>query len=126
MWGPIRARIAKCKMRFSEMAGGSSLCASRLRLGKPPRGVGRRRRHSIPIKNLTLTTQLFFSVGFKQKRILAILPATYPKYCHENRQKGVSKSPASYAQQIGDSMSIVKVTPAELSGDYSYLAENTR
>ena len=26
------------------MAGGSSLCASRLRLGKPPRGVGRRRR----------------------------------------------------------------------------------
>ena len=31
-------------MRFSEMEGGSSLCASRLRLGKPPRGVGRRRR----------------------------------------------------------------------------------
>ena len=26
------------------MGGGSSLCASRLRLGKPPRGVGRRRR----------------------------------------------------------------------------------
>ena len=26
------------------MAGGSSLCASRLRLGKPPRGVGRRGR----------------------------------------------------------------------------------
>ena len=35
-------RLRPC--RFSEMGGGSSLCASRLRLGKPPQGVGRRQR----------------------------------------------------------------------------------